>query len=214
MTIPMIRIWKRRPGRRSYKGSHKSIDPGETRNCGSLGQQRVGRARNGYRAFILTSLSSEAQNGSMRPDFIPADPGYAERVRASFDAQPMMSTLGVSITDLGPGWIDLEFDHHEDFTQQHGFKHAGAIATALDSACGYAAFSLMPAEAAVLTVEYKINLLRPAKAERYVASAAVIKPGRTLTVCTGTVAPAGTNGETIAMMTATQMTLIGTDIKH
>ena len=72
----------------------------------------------------------------MRTDYTPSDPGYAERVRASFDAQPMMGTLGVSITRLGPGWIALEFDHHDDFTQQHGFTHAGAIATALDSAWG------------------------------------------------------------------------------
>lgn len=124
-----------------------------------------------------------------------------------------MRTLGVSITDLGPGWIELQFDHHEDFTQQHGFKHAGAIATALDSACGYAAFSLMPADAVVLTVEYKINLLRPAKSERYRASAAVVKPGRTLTVCTGAVTPADSE-EQIAVMTATLMTLIGSDLKY
>jgi uncharacterized protein (TIGR00369 family) len=154
------------------------------------------------------------QNGSMRPEFTPADSDYAERVRASFDAQAMMSTLGVGITELGPGWIDLEFDHHEDFTQQHGFKHAGAIATALDTACGYAAFSLIPSDAAVLTVEYKINLLRPARAERYRASAVVVKPGRTLTVCTATATPADDTSETIAVMTATLMTLIGTDIRH
>ena len=126
----------------------------------------------------------------------------------------MMNTLGVSISGLGPGWIDLEFDHHEDFTQQHGFKHAGAIATALDTACGYAAFSLMPADAAVLTVEYKINLLRPAKAERYLAAAIVIKPGRNLTVCTAAATPADDRDETIAVMTATLMTLIGRDIEH
>ena len=125
-----------------------------------------------------------------------------------------MSTLGVSITDLGPGWIDLEFDHQEDFTQQHGFEHAGAIATALDTACGYAAFSLMPADAAVLTVEYKINLLRPANAERYLASATVVKPGRTLTVCTATATAGNNRSEPIAVMTATLMTLIGTDIKN
>jgi uncharacterized protein (TIGR00369 family) len=150
----------------------------------------------------------------MRPEFVPDDPAYAERVRASFDRQAMMRTLGVAIADLGPGWIDLEFDHHEDFTQQHGFTHAGAIATALDTACGYAAFSLMPAEAAVLTVEYKINLLRPAKAARYVASAVVIKPGRTLTVCTATATPADNHDEPIATMTATLMTAIGRDIRH
>ncbi len=154
------------------------------------------------------------QDGGVKPEFVPADPDYAKRVRASFEAQAMMNTLGVSISDLGPGWIDLEFDHHEDFTQQHGFKHAGAIATALDTACGYAAFSLMPADAAVLTVEYKINLLRPAKAERYLAAAVVIKPGRNLTVCTAVATPADDRDETIAVMTATLMTLIGRDIEH
>lgn len=76
----------------------------------------------------MVAPSVVVQNGSMRPDFVPADPDYTERVRASFDAQAMMNTLGVSITGLGPGWIDLEFDHDEGFTQQHGFKHAGAIA--------------------------------------------------------------------------------------
>ncbi len=125
-----------------------------------------------------------------------------------------MRTLGVNISSLGPGWIDLEFDHHEDFTQQHGFTHAGAIATALDSACGYAAFSLMPDNAAVLTVEYKINLLRPAKAARYLASAIVIKPGRNLTVCTATASPTDNRDQAIAVITATLMTVVGRDIKH
>jgi uncharacterized protein (TIGR00369 family) len=150
----------------------------------------------------------------MRPEFVPADSDYDRRVRASFDAQAMMRTLGVTISGLGPGWVDLEFDHDDDFTQQHGFKHAGAIATALDTACGYAAFSLMPADAAVLTVEYKINLLRPAQAERYLASAIVIKPGRNLTVCTATATPVDKPDEAIAVMTATLMTLIGRDIRN
>lgn len=126
----------------------------------------------------------------------------------------MMGTLGIAIEDLGPGWIDLVFDHRKEFTQQHGFKHAGAIATALDSACGYAAFSLMPKGAAVLTVEYKINLLRPARAERYIASAEVVKPGRTLTVCQGSAAPLDSPGEQIAVMTATLMTLLDAGIEN
>lgn len=149
----------------------------------------------------------------MRPQFTPADPDFEHRVRESFERQAMMKTLGVSIVELGAGWIDLEFDHDEDFTQQHGFKHAGAIATALDSACGYAALSLMPVDAAVLTVEYKINLMRPARSDRYRASAHVLKPGRTLTVSTGSVTPHDSD-EAIAVMTATVMTLVGTDITH
>ncbi len=117
------------------------------------------------------------------PHFDPSDPDFRRRVRTSIDGQAMMRTLGIELVDLGPGWVELEFDHDDAFTQQHGYTHAGAIATVLDSACGYAALTLMPADAAVLTVEYKINLLRPAKAARYRATATVVKPGRTLTVC-------------------------------
>ena len=148
----------------------------------------------------------------MRPKFEPVDPDWAARVRKSFDAQAMMSTLGVEIDDMGPGWVDLGFDHHEDFTQQHGFKHAGAIATVLDTACGYAGFSLMPPDAAVLTAEYKINQLRPARSERYRAAAWVIKPGRTLTVCSGVVTPVDGHAE-IAVMTATLVSLVGAGIE-
>jgi len=148
-----------------------------------------------------------------RPHFVPLDPDYDERVRASFGAQAMMHTLVVTISGLGPGWIDLEFDHQAQFTQQHGFTHAGVVATALDSACGYAAFSLMDKDAAVLTVEYKINLLRPAKAERYRASAVVVKPGRSLTVCQST-ATSVEGGEAIAVMTGTLMALHDRGIKH
>ena len=148
----------------------------------------------------------------MKPDFDPVDPDWEDRVRRSFEAQAMMSTLGVEIGDMGPGWVELEFDHHEDFTQQHGFKHAGAIATVLDTACGYAGFSLMPPDAAVLTAEYKINLLRPAQSETYRASAWVIKPGKTLTVCSGVVTAAD-GGQEIAVMTATLVSLVGAGIE-
>src|SRR5690348_18500306 len=96
-----------------------------------------------------------------------------------------MKTLRVEIVALRPGGIELAMPYSSDLTQQHGFIHAGIIATALDSACGYAAFSLMPADAAVLTVEFKTNLLAPAKGERFLFRAHVVKPGRTLTVCDG-----------------------------
>jgi len=141
-----------------------------------------------------------------KTDFDPLDPNYDERVRASFDAQAMMHSLGITIAGLGPGWIDLEFDHQDQFTQQHGFIHGGAISTALDSACGYAAFSLMAADAAVLTVEFKVNLLRPAKADRYRASGVVVKTGRTLTVSQAVATPAE-GGDAIAVMTGTLMAL-------
>jgi len=116
--------------------------------------------------------------------FVPNDPLFAERVRASFARQRAMHTLGVEITRLAAGEIELAMPYEAAFTQQHGFVHAGIMATVLDSACGYAAFSLMPAEAAVLTVEFKTNLLAPAKGERFLFRAQV-KPGRTLTVCEG-----------------------------
>jgi uncharacterized protein (TIGR00369 family) len=117
--------------------------------------------------------------------FQPKDPNFAERVRASFARQRMMQTLGVEIARIAPGEIELAMPYGAAFTQQHGFIHAGVIATVLDSACGYAAFSLMPADAAVLTVEFKTNLLAPAKGERFLFRAHVVKPGRTLTVSDG-----------------------------
>ena len=117
--------------------------------------------------------------------FQPKDPNFADRVRASFARQRMMQTLGVEITRLAPGEIELAMPYEAAFTQQHGFIHAGIMATVLDSACGYAAVSLMPTDAAVLTVEFKTNLLAPAKGERFFFRAHVVKPGRTLTVCDG-----------------------------
>jgi uncharacterized protein (TIGR00369 family) len=117
--------------------------------------------------------------------FQPKDPNFADRVRASFARQRMMQTLGVEITRLAPGEIELAMPYEAAFTQQHGFIHAGIMATVMDSACGYAAFSLMPTDAAVLTVEFKTNLLAPAKGERFLFRAHVVKPGRTLTVCDG-----------------------------
>jgi uncharacterized protein (TIGR00369 family) len=102
------------------------------------------------------------------------------------------------------------------FTQQHGFIHAGIITTALDSACGYAAFTLMPRDAAVLTVEFKTNLLAPAKGERFVFRAHVVKPGRTLTICDArALAIEGGREKLIATMTGTLMAIVGRqDIAH
>ena len=117
--------------------------------------------------------------------FQPKDPQFAARVRANFARQRTMQTLGVEIIRLDPSEIELAMPYDAAFTQQHGFIHAGIMATVLDSACGYAAFSLMPADAAVLTVEFKTNLLAPAKGERFLFRAHVVKPGRTLTVCDG-----------------------------
>ena len=102
----------------------------------------------------------------------------------SFARQQVMEMLGVSMTRCEPGVVELQMRHRGDLTQQHGFIHAGIIATVMDSACGYAAFTLMPADASVLTVEYKINLLAPAKGELLIARAAVKRAGKIITVCT------------------------------
>jgi uncharacterized protein (TIGR00369 family) len=117
-----------------------------------------------------------------------------------------MSTLGVEIVRLDAGAIELRMPYAAPFTQQHGFIHAGIISTALDTACGYAAFSLMPADAAVLTVEFKINLLAPARGEEFRFRARVLKPGRTLTVCEGhAFAVQAGHEKLIASMTGTLM---------
>jgi uncharacterized protein (TIGR00369 family) len=148
--------------------------------------------------------------------FQAQDPDFRERVRASFARQRVMATLGIEMIHLEPGEIHLSMPPDPAFTQQHGFMHAGIITTALDSACGYAAFTLMPAEAAVLTVEFKTNLLAPAKGDRFVFRAHVIKPGRTLTICEArALALEGSKEKLIATMTGTLMALTGRqDITH
>lgn len=142
--------------------------------------------------------------------FQPRFDGFEKRVRNSFARQPAMGSLGVEIAAIGPGWIELTMPYNRAFTQQHGFIHGGIVATALDSACGYASFSLMAQDAAVLTVEFKTSLLAPADGERFRFRAEVTKPGRTLTFVSGT-AFAEKNGteKPIATMTATMMAVVG-----
>lgn len=142
----------------------------------------------------------------------PLDPADVERVRASFARQAVMTTLGIDLARVEKGAVELRMPYAAPFTQQHGFVHAGIVSTALDSACGYAAFSLMPADAAVLTVEFKVNLLAPAKGERFVFRARVLKPGRTLTVCEAQAfAYEGDRERLIASMTGTLMAVYGRD---
>ncbi len=117
-----------------------------------------------------------------------------------------MKTLGMELTRVAEGEVDIEFPYREELTQQHGFIHAGVIATALDSACGYAAFSMMPEDAAVLSVEFKTSLMRPAKGERFLARARVIKPGRTITFCEASAyAISGQKETLVAAMTGSMM---------
>jgi uncharacterized protein (TIGR00369 family) len=144
------------------------------------------------------------------------DDAFEPRVRASFARQRVMETIGATLTRVEPGAVEIALPYRADLTQQHGFIHAGIVATILDSACGYAAFSLMPADVAVLTVEYKINLLRPARGDRLVARARVVRAGKTLTVCAGdAVAQTGGAEGVVATMLATIMAVPQRDdLKH
>jgi len=115
--------------------------------------------------------------------FEPQDPAFESRVRESFTRQKVMGLIGAVLTSVAPGRVEIELPFRDDLTQQHGFFHAGVVGTIADSAGGYAAYTLMPADTSVLSVEYKINLVAPAAGERLVASGQVVRPGRTLTVC-------------------------------
>ena len=119
------------------------------------------------------------------PRLEPANSDFARRVQDSFARQGAMHTLGAELSLLEPGAVDVCLDWAPGLTQQHGFLHAGMVSTALDSACGYAGLTLMPADAAVLTIEFKINLLAPAKGQRFRMEGRVIKPGRSITVTEG-----------------------------
>ncbi len=144
------------------------------------------------------------------PGALPAESPEAMRARvlASFARQAMMATLGVELTSVVPGRVELTLSHDERFTQQHGFLHAGAVAAVLDSACGYAAFSLMPPEAAVLTASYTINLLAPAGGRRFTMTGEVLRAGRTLTVCRGDAFADGAD-KPFAVMQATMTAVYG-----
>jgi uncharacterized protein (TIGR00369 family) len=115
-------------------------------------------------------------------DFKPLNPAYAERVRGSFSRQAAMRLIGATMTQVQPGRVTIELPVRDELTQQHKFVHGGVVGMIADSAGGYAAFTLMPADASVLTVEYKINMLSPATGDRLVARGAVLKPGRTVSV--------------------------------
>ncbi|MBM3539005.1 MAG: PaaI family thioesterase [Alphaproteobacteria bacterium] len=115
--------------------------------------------------------------------FIPKNPDFAARVRDSFNRQGAMVHIGARMTRIEPGFVDITVDYRPELSQQHGYFHGGIVGMIADSAGGYAAFSLMPADASVLTVEYKINLLAPSDGNRLVARGRVTKPGRTLSVC-------------------------------
>jgi uncharacterized protein (TIGR00369 family) len=114
--------------------------------------------------------------------FQALNPSFEANVRDSFSQQTAMTTIGAQLITVEPGVVEIMIPYRADLTQQHGYLHGGIITTIADTACGYAAYTLMPAGSEVLSVEFKVNLLRPAKGKSFVATAEVIKSGRTLTV--------------------------------
>ena len=110
------------------------------------------------------------------------NPSFAEEIKQSFRKQTIMTLIGAELTRVEPGLIEIALPYRADLAQQHGYLHAGIVTTIADSACGYAAYSLMPPNSEVLSVEFKVNLLRPAKGETFSAVAEVVKAGKTLTV--------------------------------
>jgi len=137
----------------------------------------------------------------------PLNPSFAAEVAASFAAQPIMNLIGARLSLVEPGVIEITLPYRADLAQQHGYLHAGVVTTIADSACGYAAYSLMPTGSEVLSVEFKVNLLRPAQGENFIARAEVIKAGRTLTVVRADVFTVAGDGdrELVATMQGTMI---------
>lgn len=130
----------------------------------------------------------------------------ANRIAESFSAQGMMRTLAAELVHIAPGEIHIALPPRPELSQQHGYMHAGALTSIVDSACGYAALTMAPPGRDVLTVEFKINFMRPARAERFLAVGRVVKSGRTLAVCQGEVfGEQGGRREPVALMQATVM---------
>ena len=146
--------------------------------------------------------------------FVPKNPDFRRAATAVFDAQTAMRTLGISIARLDAGEVELVMDYSAAFAQQNGFVPAGIITAGLDNACGIAAYTLMAPGAAILTVEFKTNLLAPAKGERFVFGAEVVKPGRTLTVCDARAYAIDVGTENlVASMTGTLMALMPRELE-
>ncbi|MEL6561130.1 MAG: PaaI family thioesterase [Bacteroidota bacterium] len=110
-----------------------------------------------------------------------------DKINTNFTKQAFMQTLGARLVSVKEGEVTISCDHQDKLTQQNGFFHAGVLTSVVDSACGYAALTMMPDDADVLSVEFKMNLLRPAATKRIVAIGKVIKAGKRITVCEGTV---------------------------
>ncbi len=142
----------------------------------------------------------------MPQSFTPPNPDFENYLHGRFVKQKAMQTIGATLGEIRPGEVHIDLPFHEKLTQQEGFLHAGIVTTIVDSACGYAAFTLMPLGSRVLSVEFKVNLMSPAVGERFVATGKVIKPGRTITVCSGEVfAYQGAERKLVALMQATMI---------
>jgi uncharacterized protein (TIGR00369 family) len=137
----------------------------------------------------------------------PADPGFEQRCRDSFARQKAMGLIGAALTVVEPGYVEVRLPFRDDLTQQKGYVHGGILGMIADTACGYSAFSLMPAGCSLVTVEYKINILSPARGS-LVAKGQVIKPGRTLTIARAEVY--AEDGKHVASMQQTLMMLANT----
>jgi uncharacterized protein (TIGR00369 family) len=142
--------------------------------------------------------------------FIPAFAGYEARIRESFARQGAMQLIGAQIAEVAPGYCAIALTPRPELSQQHGYVHAGIVSAIVDTAGGYAGFTLFPQEASVLTVEFKVNLLAPANGDRLVAEGFVVKPGRTLAI-TRVEVHAEKNGKRtlIAIMQQTLMVMHG-----
>jgi uncharacterized protein (TIGR00369 family) len=140
---------------------------------------------------------------------VPRNPDFERVVRDSFSAQQLMGTIGARLERVAPGDVEIRLLFRPDLTQQHGFLHAGVVTSAMDSACGYAALTLMPAHAGVLSVEFKTNLMAPAEGDELIARGRVLRSGRTISVCQADAFMlAGGSEKHVATMLATIMTIL------
>ena len=142
------------------------------------------------------------------PAFAVQDADFEASVRRSFDSLTLMRTVGARLQNVAPGEVEIDLPFRDDLTQHHGYVAAAVLTAIVDVACGYAAMTLMPPGASVLTIEYKVNFLSPAQGERMVARGRVVRPGRTVSVCSGdVVAITGANEKVVATMLSTMATV-------
>jgi uncharacterized protein (TIGR00369 family) len=144
------------------------------------------------------------------PPFAAQDPEFDANVRRSFEGLTLMRTVGARLQRVAPGEVEIDLPFREDLTQHHGYMAAAVLTAIVDVACGYAAMTLMPSGVSVLTIEYKVNFLSPAQGERMIARGRVVRPGRTVTVCSGdVVAISGDSEKVVATMLATMASVSG-----